>query len=67
MMEYISIAILAGLSFVAGWITKSFSVDKIVQQAKHDIQHVNELKQKEYKRGWSTGFEYRGGYEKKII
>lgn len=61
MMEYISIAILAGLSFVAGWITKSLSVDKIVEQAKHDIQHVNELKQKEYKRGWNTGFGYRGG------
>jgi len=65
MMEYISITILAVLSFVAGWITKSLSVDKIVEQAKYDIQHVNELKQKEYKRGWSTGFEYRDGYEKK--
>jgi len=25
---------------------------------------VNELKQKEYKRGWSTGFGYGSGYEK---
>lgn len=66
-MEYISITILAVLSFVAGWITKSLSVDKIVEQAKYDIQHVNELKQKEYKRGWSTGFEYRDGYEKNNI
>jgi len=64
-MEYIAITILAVLCFMAGWITKSLSVDKIVEQAKYDIQHVNELKQKEYKRGWSTGFEYRGGYEKK--
>ena len=64
MMEYISITILAVLSFVAGWITKSLSVDKIVEQAKYDIQHVNELKQKEYKRGWSTGFGYGSGYEK---
>ena len=63
-MEYISITILAVLSFVAGWITKSLSVDKIVEQAKYDIQHVNELKQKEYKRGWSTGFGYGSGYEK---
>ena len=65
MMEYIVIAGIAGLSFVAGWITKSFSVDKIVQQAKHDIQHVNVLKHKEYKRGWNTGFGYGSGYEKK--
>ena len=64
MMEYIAIAILAGLSFVAGWITKSLSVDKIVEQAKYDIQHVQALKSKEYKRGWNTGFGYRGGYEK---
>ena len=65
MMEYIVIAGIAGLSFVAGWITKSFSVDKIVQQAKHDIQHVNALKHKEYKRGWNTGFGYRSEYGKK--
>jgi hypothetical protein len=63
-MEYIVIAILAVLSFVVGWITKSLSVDKIVEQAKHDIKHVNELKQKEYKRGWNTGFGYGSGYEK---
>ena len=65
MMEYVVIAVFAALCFMAGWITRSISVDKLVQQAKYDIQHVNELKQKEYKRGWSTGFEYRGGYEKK--
>ena len=64
MMEYVVIMILAILCFIAGWITKSLSVDKIVKQAKHDIQHVNELKQKEYKRGWSTGFGYGSGYEK---
>ena len=63
-MEYIVIAILAVLSFVVGWITKSLSVDKIVEQAKHDIKHVNELKQKEYKREWNTGFGYGSGYEK---
>lgn len=64
MMEYIVIAILAGLSFATGWITKSFTVDKIVERAKYDIKHVNELKQKEYKRGWNTGFGYGSGYEK---
>nr|DAS80752.1 MAG TPA: hypothetical protein [Caudoviricetes sp.] len=64
MMEYIVIAGIAGLSFVAGWITKSLSVDKIVEQAKYDIQHVQALKSKEFKRGWNTGFGYRGGYEK---
>ena len=64
-MEYVVIVIFAALCFMAGWIIRSISVDRIVQQAKYDIQHVNELKQKEYKRGWSTGFEYRGGYEKK--
>ncbi len=64
MMEYIVIAGIVGLSFVAGWITKSLSVDKIVEQAKHDIQHVNELKQKEYKRGWNTGYEYRDCFER---
>lgn len=64
MMEYISITILAVLSFAAGWITKSLSVDKIVEQAKYDIQHVQALKSKEFKRGWNTGFGYRGGYEK---
>ena len=63
-MEYISITILAVLSFAAGWITKSLSVDKIVEQAKYDIQHVQALKSKEFKRGWNTGFGYRGGYEK---
>jgi len=63
-MEYIVITILAVLSFVAGWITKSLSVDKIVEQAKYDIKHVNKLKQKEYKRGWNTGFGYGSGYEK---
>ena len=61
-MEYIVIGILAVLSFVAGWITKSLSVDKIVEQAKYDIKHVNKLK--EYKRGWNTGFGYGSGYEK---
>jgi hypothetical protein len=64
MMEYLIIAGIAGLSFVAGWITKSLSVDKIVEQAKHDIKHVNELKHEEYKRGWNTGFGYGSGYEK---
>lgn len=64
MMEYIVIAGIAGLSFVAGWITKSLSVDKVVEQAKYDIKHVNELKRKEYKRGWNTGFGYGSGYEK---
>ena len=64
-MEYVVITMLAIVSFIAGWIIRSISVDKLVQQAKYDIKHVNELKQKEYKRGWSTGFEYRGGYEKK--
>lgn len=66
MMEYLVIAGIAGLSFVAGWITKSFSVEKIVEQAKHDIQHVNELKQKEYKRGWNTGYGYGSEYEKNL-
>ena len=61
MMEYIVIAVFAALCFMAGWIIRSISVDRIVQQAKYDIQHVNELKQKEYKRGWNTGFGYRGG------
>ena len=65
MMEYVVITMLAIVSFIAGWIIRSISVDKLVQQAKYEITHVNELKQKEYKRGWSTGFEYRGGYEKK--
>lgn len=64
-MEYVVITMLAIVSFIAGWIIRSISVDKLVQQAKYEITHVNELKQKEYKRGWSTGFEYRGGYEKK--
>ena len=64
MMEYIVIAVFAALFFMAGWIIRSISVDKLVQQAKYDIQHVNELKQKEYKRGWSTGFGYGSGYEK---
>ena len=63
-MEYIVIAGIEGLSFVAGWITKSLSVDKIVEQAKYDIKHVNKLKQKEYKRGWNTGVGYGSGYEK---
>ena len=62
MMEYVVLMILAVLSFMAGWITKSFSVDKIVEQAKYDIQHVQALKSKEYKRGWNTGFEYGSGY-----
>ena len=65
MMEYVVIAGIAGLSFVAGWITKSLSVDKIVEQAKYDIQHVQALKSKEFKRGWNTGFGYGSGYEKK--
>ena len=64
MMEYIVIMIFAALCFMAGWITKSLSVDKIVEQAKFDIKHVNELKRKEYKRGWNTGFGYGSGYEK---
>ena len=64
MMEYVVITMLAIVSFAAGWIIRSISVDRIVQQAKYDIQHVNELKQKEYKRGWSTGFGYGSGYEK---
>ena len=64
MMEYIVIMILATLCFIAGWITKSLSVDKIVEQAKYDIQHVQALKSKEYKRGWNTGFGYGSGYEK---
>ena len=55
MMEYLIIAGIAGLSFVAGWITKSLSVDKIVEQTKHDIQHVQALKSKEYKRGYESG------------
>lgn len=63
-MEYVVITMLAIVSFAAGWIIRSISVDRIVQQAKYDIQHVNELKQKEYKRGWSTGFGYGSGYEK---
>lgn len=63
-MEYIVIMILATLCFIAGWITKSLSVDKIVEQAKYDIQHVQALKSKEYKRGWNTGFGYGSGYEK---
>nr|DAU32972.1 MAG TPA: Toxin Ibs, type I toxin-antitoxin system [Caudoviricetes sp.] len=64
MMEYVVITMLAIVSFTAGWIIRSISVDRIVQQAKYDIQHVNELKQKEYKRGWSTGFGYGSEYEK---
>lgn len=64
MMEYVVIAVFAALCFMAGWITKSLSVDKIVEQAKYDIKHVNALKQKEYKRGWNTGFGYGSGYEK---
>ena len=50
--------------FVVGWMIRSISVAKIVRQAQHDIQHVNELKHKEYKRGWNTGFGYGSGYEK---
>ena len=46
-MEYIVIMIFAALCFMAGWITKSLSVDKIVEQAKFDIKHVNQLKRKE--------------------
>ena len=62
MMEYIVIAVFAALCFMAGWITRSISVDKLVQQAKYDIKHMNELKQKEYKRGWNTGFGYGSEY-----
>ena len=64
MMEYVVIAVLAALCFMAGWIIRSISVDKLVKQAKYDIQHVNELKQKEYKRGWNTGYEYRDCFER---
>ena len=64
MMEYIVIMIFAALCFMAGWIIKSISIAKIVEQAKYDIKHVNKLKQKEYKRGWNTGFGYGSGYEK---
>ena len=59
MMEHLIIAGIAGLSFVAGWITKSLSVDKIVEQTKHDIQHVQALKSKEYKRGYESGMTAR--------
>ena len=62
MMEYIVIAVFAALCFIAGWITRSIFVDTLVRQAKNDIKHVNELKRKEYKRGWSTGFGYGSGY-----
>ena len=64
MMEYAVIAVLAALCFMTGWIIRSISVDKLVKQAKYDIKHVNALKQKEYKRGWNTGFGYGSGYEK---
>lgn len=64
MMEYAVIAVLAALCFMAGWIIRSISVDKLVKQAKYDIKHVNALKQKEYKRGRNTGFGYGSGYEK---
>lgn len=64
MMEYVVIAVFAAWCFMAGWITKSLSVDKVVRQAQHDIQHVQALKSKEFKRGWNTGFGYGSGYEK---
>ena len=62
MMEYVVIAILAVLCFMVGWIIRSISIAKIVEQAKYDIQHVNELKHEEYKRGWNTGYGYGSGY-----
>ena len=64
MMEYVVISVFAALCFMAGWIIRSISVDKLVKQAKYDIKHVNELKSEAYSKGWNSGYGYRDCFER---
>lgn len=60
-MMYLEIMLFGSACFLGGWAMKSIAVSEILKKAKDKIKYIDTVAKEAYKKGYDTGYEYRGG------